>query len=996
MFLVVVTTLVFFVFVTHAQAATITWDGGGATNNWSEDANWSGNVEPGTSDLANFTGASIKDATIDTAISVQGIDVNAGYAGGTITQASGQTISIGSGDFDISAGTFVGGNSDITTSSAGSFTVSGGIFTSTTANLTLGNTFTVSSGTFNESTGTVTATQATQIWDVVTTETFYNLTINKTGGEAITMSTSDTFVVLNTLTLTDGAINGATGVIDARNAITQGGNFDGGTATINFGDNAVSQTYSINGGTTPVIQLDHASDASDSITMTAGATFTGLTITSGFSGAIPLNNSSNFTLVFASWSQAAGTYDASAQTGWNMVDFDISAGTFTAPALVTATSVAATWDVNSSQTFTALTINKSNTVTLTMGTGDTFVVTGALTLTNGAVATGTLDARGSVTVGSLYDGGTATLNFGGTATQAFDLTGATGLYAGDITVNKSSGQVNLSSALVLDDASQDLTLQEGKLSLGGQALTVNGASGTFVIEDGGHLQLQGAETMTLNATYPTLSTGSTVTYTGDGDSATDTYTVTTLKAVYHHLVINSTDGATDTFQLGAALDINGNLTNTAGTFDVSASSHAITLAGNWSNTGTFNGRAGTVTLDPDTNHTLTGDTTWFSLTLLDATSNATDVTLTLPASSTQTISGVLTLDGLDEDDRLNIVSSSAGLRGIITFTGTGSFVGNYLDIIDSTITDNSSLVTAPVMPASSVNRGNTTLWFKSSSFIGGVGSGSPTLELISPNGGEIFTAGDSMLISWQLSGMPSSHIEVGISVDGGLTYTQLAVGVNGFGNLALVVPDMPSTTTRFRIQGTDLIVVAASDESDADFTILSSSSDEALSLDEQAAVVGVTGPINVAAEVEHAHSYIRGTSFPTVYYVDANGRRHPFGDELTYFSHQDSFDSVITVSDADLANHPMGSPMLPKPGAVLVKIQSLPEVYFVTEDSAGDYELRWVPDEATALDLFGPTWSEYVVDVEATMWTHYRRVTDLTRDTTLVDSGQLRTRTSLK
>lgn len=27
-------------------AATITWDGGGGTNNWSEDANWSGDVEP--------------------------------------------------------------------------------------------------------------------------------------------------------------------------------------------------------------------------------------------------------------------------------------------------------------------------------------------------------------------------------------------------------------------------------------------------------------------------------------------------------------------------------------------------------------------------------------------------------------------------------------------------------------------------------------------------------------------------------------------------------------------------------------------------------------------------------------------------------------------------------------------------------------------------------------------------------------------------------------
>lgn len=990
----VVATLFFFLFVTQAQAATLTWDGGGSTNNWSEDANWSSNTEPGASDLANFTGASTKAATIDASINVGGIDINAGYSG-TITQAAGQTVTIGSGDFDISNGTFTGGNSDITCGSGCSFAITGGTFTSTTANLTLGDTFSITSGTFGESTGTVTVTSAAQTWDVVTTETFNNFVINKTDAAALTISTSDTFVITGTLTLTEGAVNGPTGTLDVRGNVSQASTFDGGTAVVSFGDNAVNQTYTINGGTSPTIKLDNASDASDSVTMAAAATISTLQMTSDFSGAIPLSNASNFTLTFDSWSQAAGTYNAAAQSSWNMVDFDISGGTLTLPALVTATGATAGWDVNSSQTFTALTVNKSNTANLNIGTGDTFVISGALTLTNGAVTTGILDVRAGVTVGSGYDSGSATLTFGGTATQAFDLTGATALYAGDINVNKSSGQVNLSSALVLDDASQDLTLQEGKLSLGGQALTVNGTSGTFVVEDGGHLQLQGAETMTFNATYPTLSSGSTVTYTGDGDAAIDTYTVTTLKAVYHHLVINSTDGATDTFQLGAALDVNGNLTNTAGTFDVSASNHAITLAGNWSNAGTLNGRAGTVTLDPDTNHTLTGDTTWFSLTLLDATNNATDVTLTLPASGTQTISGVLTLDGLDEDDRLNIVSSSSGLRGTIAFTGTASFVGNYLDIIDSTITDSSSAIAAPLIPASSINRGNTTLWFKYSGFISGVGSGTPGLELISPNGGEVYAVGDTVLVSWQLSGLPSRYVNIDLSIDGGLTYTPLALGDNNLGYLSVVISDSPSTTARIRIQSTDFVVTSASDSSDADFTILSSASDEYLSLDEQILMVDTQSLTNVAAEVEHAQSYIRGTSFPAVYYIDTQGRRHPFGDELTFFSHQDNFDAVVLVADADLANYPMGSPMLPKPGVVLVKIQSLAEVYFVTENAAGEHELRWIQDESAAIDLFGTDWADYVVDVEATMWTHYRRADDLTR-TTSIDTNSLKARAHLR
>ena len=37
-----------------AQAATFTWDGGGATFGWNDDANWVGNIEPpkdGTADI---------------------------------------------------------------------------------------------------------------------------------------------------------------------------------------------------------------------------------------------------------------------------------------------------------------------------------------------------------------------------------------------------------------------------------------------------------------------------------------------------------------------------------------------------------------------------------------------------------------------------------------------------------------------------------------------------------------------------------------------------------------------------------------------------------------------------------------------------------------------------------------------------------------------------------------------------------------------------------
>src|SRR5436305_7581377 len=73
---------------TTAMAVPKTWSGAGATNNWSEAANWSDSVVPGSGDTVTFDGTSTKDATIDISISISGIQINSGYAG-TITQANG-------------------------------------------------------------------------------------------------------------------------------------------------------------------------------------------------------------------------------------------------------------------------------------------------------------------------------------------------------------------------------------------------------------------------------------------------------------------------------------------------------------------------------------------------------------------------------------------------------------------------------------------------------------------------------------------------------------------------------------------------------------------------------------------------------------------------------------------------------------------------------------------------------------------------------------------
>jgi hypothetical protein len=135
-----------------AQAATRTWTGAGATNNWTDAANWAGSVIPGASDIATFDGTSTKNATINASITVAGITINAGYTG-TIAQSAGFAATIGASGFSQASGTFSGGTAAIAVN--GAFVLSGGTFTATAGTLSISGNFTESGGTFNHNGGTV-------------------------------------------------------------------------------------------------------------------------------------------------------------------------------------------------------------------------------------------------------------------------------------------------------------------------------------------------------------------------------------------------------------------------------------------------------------------------------------------------------------------------------------------------------------------------------------------------------------------------------------------------------------------------------------------------------------------------------------------------------------------------------------------------------------------------------------------------------------------------
>ncbi|MDP9494427.1 MAG: hypothetical protein M3P87_04220, partial [Actinomycetota bacterium] len=264
-------------FASSAQAASITWVGLGSTNNWSEGANWSTGVAPSSIDIAIFNATSSKDATINTAINVGGIQIDTGYTG-TVTQAS-VTTTVGSSGFDQAGGTFVGSSSAITVN--GALILSGGSFTSTVGTLSVSGAFTHGGGTFAPNGGTVTFTGSAATVDVPGTETFNNLRFAPTTAGAVkTITAGTTLIAQGTLTLTEGAIN--TGTVAARGDISQASTFDGGTGFLTI-DGTGAQTFT-GAATTGAGALPNLDIAKPSGTLTLTGTIrTGRnwTVTSG-------------------------------------------------------------------------------------------------------------------------------------------------------------------------------------------------------------------------------------------------------------------------------------------------------------------------------------------------------------------------------------------------------------------------------------------------------------------------------------------------------------------------------------------------------------------------------------------------------------------------------------------------------------------------------------------------------------------------------------------
>ncbi len=116
---------------------------------------------------------------------------------------------------------------------------------------------------------------------------------------------------------------------------------------------------------------------------------------------------------------------------------------------------------------------------------------------------------------------------------------------------------------------------------------------------------------------------------------------------------------------------------------------------------------------------------------------------------------------------------------------------------------------------------------------------------------------------------------------------------------------------------------------------------------------------------EDAPAYIVTTTVSTIWYVDEYSLRYAFPSPQVFLTWEDSYDVVTEVSDEYASSLTLGGNMAYKPGTVLIKSQSDPKVYAVTENPDSLYSpiIRWIQSESLAEEIYGANWSDYVMDV---------------------------------
>jgi len=285
----------------------------------------------------------------------------------------------------------------------------------------------------------------------------------------------------------------------------------------------------------------------------------------------------------------------------------------------------------------------------------------------------TINLKGNFSILDTYARMYANIIFSGTGDQTITKS-AGGISTGTWTVNRPSETAGTAVKLAQAFADRPVTITAGTFDLAGFNFTTNG----ITAQNGGTLKLKGAETVGVT---PTLNAGSTVQYYGTAGPYN-------LKGWTYSNIRFSSASATTYNLIAGGLSVKNLTIDANNTLDATASNYNTTLTGNWSNSGTFTQRTGTVTFS-GTSQKVFGNTTFYNFTK-DVSAGSAD-TMMFENTKTQTIaqSGTLTLKGgLGKILTLRSCDSSGtqsdGTQWLLTVNNTGTTLAvDYVDVKDS-------------------------------------------------------------------------------------------------------------------------------------------------------------------------------------------------------------------------------------------------------------------------------------------------------------------------
>lgn len=627
-------------------AATLTWQGD-ISGNWDTPGNWDLGFVPGSGDSVVIPSGTTNSASL-ASIAGAGVTVD------DMTVNAGATVFLANKNLTIND----------TLSNEGNISMFGNQSLSIT-------TIDSNSGTFTI-TGDGDGIAETFTVPDIGTNDYYNLVINDTTPTSDTFQTNASLTILNSLTVTDGALDISTNanLLTVTNDLT----INGGVLTATLGDIDINDDLTLSSGTLT------APNGSNTFTLAGDFTHNGGTFTHS-SGTLTLDGTDQALL---------GTANTTFNSLFKNTTTVAETLTFTTASIKT---FAGLLDLQGTSTFTLFIQSSSATVDscielLNAGTMDLDYLevrdsdaSGTCAGGSGAGAVKSLIARHSTEP----NGNNTNWIFGGVTItwQGDDLVTPTNWNDPD---NWDLGLVpSTQDTAVIPNVANDPILATDVVVTG---LTINASadvilngndlevSGTF--SNSGTVRLIGNETLTLtqdidSGTFQYVGNGSSTTRTIIDFGATD----------YYNLIINDTGGTPDTFQTNANLTLANNLNVTDSTLNISTNANTLTVGGaltvdggvftatngnidaNGTVTissgtltapttgktftiaddftfsgGTFTHSTGTVTLDSAAATTITGNTTFY-----DLVSTTAGKTINFTAGSNQTVNGTFSFQG---------------------------------------------------------------------------------------------------------------------------------------------------------------------------------------------------------------------------------------------------------------------------------------------------------------------------------------------------------------